>query len=764
MERFCFGVLAAALLALLLPRLPPVWLPALCFLLLLPWWRYSAALCGALAYLLCLTLWFDSYQQAQQAVLAQHTTEICGTVVSLPRHYPDSTSFRLQTVEGVEGCGTPLQGAGDFLLDVRWYAAPGKPVPVVRAGQRWQLQLRLKPVRGLANPGTPWREANAAVDGVMALADVRHGQLLADTPSLRQQIYDAFTACCRHYQAYPLWLALTIGERPFSAQMWQAIQHSGLAHLLSISGMHIALLFSLCLAARRGLRALVSREPAHSVLVWLLALTLAWGYAALAGFAVPTLRAILTLSLLVLLLVARRRSSFWQTSWLLSALMLLAWPALLLSYSFWLSAIALAVLALLEWQVPAAPGWRSVVRRFVWFQCGFTLLLWPIGLLLFKGLPPLALLVNLAVLPLMTLLAIPLLLLLFAMFSLQLWLPVWPVPAWCWQGLDALYQPLLWLLQQCADSALWWSLPTPGVAAILLTFPAVFLLWFCRGRWQWSALPLFAPLLWQLAQPPRLQFSVLDVGQGSAALLQRGSHAVLVDLGPAFGAVSATRQVVLPVLKYQSVLQLSYVVISHDDKDHTGDWPALRQQYPQATLVSDIRRLAPRFHCEPAVIDWQGVRIEWFRLGPYQSEPANEDSCAVLIDTGSVRLLIPGDIGKSEAALQSQLQRRGMQQVDVLVLGHHGSQSASRLPFLQALSPKLAIASSGFANQFGHPATATQARLQLLGIPLYNTGWHGAVTVDLAGPQLLVQGYRAQRLTGWLENSVPASETTDLKE
>lgn len=761
MERFCFGVLAAALLALLLPALPPVWLPALLLLLLLPCWRYSAPLCGACAYLLCLTLWFSGYLRAQQAVLAQHTTEICGTVVSLPRHYPDSTTFRLQRVEG---CGTSLQEAGDFLLDVRWYAAPGEPVPVVRAGQRWQLQLRLKPVRGLANPGTPWREANALVDGLIAVADVRHGKLLADTPSLRQRLYDAFAACCRQYTAYPLWLALTLGERPFSAQMWQAIQHSGLAHLLSISGMHIALLFSLCLAARRGLRALVSREPAHSVSLWLSALMLAWGYAALAGFAVPTLRAVLTLSLLVLLLLARRRSSFWQTSWLLSGLMLLCWPALLLSYSFWLSAVALAVLALLEWQRPSAPGWRQVVRRFFWFQCGFTLLLWPIGLLLFQGLPPLALLVNLAVLPLMTLLAIPLLLLLFAVFALQHWWLPWPIPAWCWQGLDALYRPLLWLLEHCADSALWWSLPAPGPGAIVLTFPAAFLLWFCRGRWQLPAIPLCVPLMWQLMQDDRLQLTVLDVGQGSAALIQRGSHAVLLDVGPAFGAVSATRQVVLPVLKYQSVRQLDYVLISHDDKDHTGDWPTLRQQYPAALLISDIRRLAPRFHCEPAVIDWQGIRLHLLRTGPYQPQPDNEGSCAVLIETSSARLLIPGDIGKAETALLNMLRSRGLAPVDVLILGHHGSQSASKLPFLQALSPKLAIASSGFANQFGHPAAATQARLQLLGIPLYNTGWHGAVTVDLAGPQLLVQGYRVQRLTGWLENSVPASETAPLKE
>ena len=88
---------------------------------------------------------------------------------------------------------------------------------------------------------------------------------------------------------------------------------------------------------------------------------------------------------------------------------------------------------------------------------------------------------------------------------------------------------------------------------------------------------------------------------------------------------------------------------------------------------------------------------------------------------------------------------------DVLVLGHHGSKTASSLAFLQALKPRLALVSSGFQNQFGHPAADTQARLSLLQIPLLNTADSGAVRLHLGAQALQYQQYRPRRFARWLE-------------
>lgn len=769
MERFSFGVVAATMLALWLAQLPPVVPLALLFCCALLFWRRTAFVCGMLAYLLSLSLQFFYVQQSVQQIVAEHSTEVCGQVVSLPRQFVESTRFVLQLSDE---CAKKPQAAAGARLDIRWYAQDGAPLPAVKAGQSWQLSVRIKPVRGLANPGSPWREANALVEGIVAQATVKAGTtalLLDDQRTLRQQLADRFTDCCQHFAAYPLWLALTIGERPFSAEMWQGVQHAGLAHLLSISGMHIALLFGLCLLIKPLSIRIGLTEPTRSVVLWGGALSAAWCYAALAGFAIPTQRAVITLTGVVALRFVWHRASAWQLSWVLTGWLLLVWPFLLLSFSFWLSAVALAILALLEWQMPDQPSWRALVWRFVCFQIGFSLLLLPIGLLLFQGIAPFALWINLLVLPLMTIIGIPLLLLLFAWLSLG-----GSVPTWCWQGLELVYWPLLRLLEFAADSAGWWSMPALEWPLALLLLPAVLVLWCCRGRWQLLALPLLLPILFAATVPwPQpasaahgrvdvtqpIVLHVLDVGQGSAAVLQQGAAAVVIDLGPAYGPVSATKQVLMPFLRYLAIEQLDYVLISHDDSDHSGDWPTLRARYPTSLLVSDIRRLAPRFHCTQLPSQWHGIRLQAMRIGEYQPEPSNENSCALLIDTGRYRVLLPGDIGARELALARQ-----SGPVDVLVLGHHGSQSATSLKFLQAVQPKLALVSSGFDNQFGHPAVETLARLRLLQIPLVNTAEQGYIRLDLSAAPLSYQPYRPRQFARWLENSKTDAESVDANE
>lgn len=768
MERFSFGILAAALLALWLKQLPPSGLLAfvlLCtvFLTALRCRRYGICLCGAIAYMLSLTWQLQLHRDATALIVAEHSTDVCGKVVSLPRQFVENTRFVLQLSDV---CSEKTQIAARHLVEVRWYADTAQPLPQIKAGQHWRLPVKLKPIRGLANPGSPWREANALVDGIIASATVRAGvspQLLLDSPSIRQQLADRFAACCGHYAAYPLWLALTIGDRPFSDDLWLGVQHAGMAHLLSISGMHIALLFGLCLMSKGLIKKLGLKEPWRSSLLLLTALTLAWGYAGLAGFAIPTIRAVLTLTLLVVLRLCWRRSSLWQLSWAMSALLLLIWPFWLLSFSFWLSAFALALLALLEWQQPLRPGTVPLLWRFISFQLAFSLLLLPIGLLLFQGIAPFALWINLLLLPLLTVFGIPILLFLFAWLSVA-----GQVPDFCWQGLDLLFTPLLLALDWAGQTDGWWSLPELPWYWSLWLFPVVLLGWFCRGNWRWASLPLLLSLLGWLpffssTQTTTLQFHLLDVGQGSSALLQHGEHAILFDLGPAYGGVSATRQVVVPFLRYLGVRHLDYVVISHDDSDHSGDWPLLKARYPRAVLVSDIRRLAPRFHCADLPKSWRGIRLQSYRAGDYRPEPGNEDSCAVLIDSGRYRLFLPGDLGQREMSVANMIAAQS-RSIDVLVLGHHGSKTASSLAFLQRLQPRLALVSSGFNNQFGHPAADTKARLSLLQIPLLNTAISGAIRLDLSSVELKYQQYRPRRFAPWLENSAPDAETIALNE
>lgn len=746
MDRFCLGVVLGALLACWLPALPTPVATVLLTLVWAPGGRRFALVCGVTCFLAVLSWHQQQLIKQQQQLRWQNNTEICFSVQTLPRQFADSVQFVGQLLPVCQGQAQQNSG---MLLQLS--ADSGLLSQPFQAGQHWQAQLRLKNFYGPDNFGLPERARQLLSQGVSGRAGLTAPRLLIDRPSFRQILANRLTACCAGYRSLPLWLALTLGERPFTDELWYGVQASGLAHLLSISGMHISWLFAIVMIMAQGLSPYFRQRQLLMQMFTLLALMLAVGYAMLAGMAVPTQRAVWSLCLLLLLQALLRRYSIWQFGWLLSGLMLLSWPYWLFSYSYWLSLLALAVLALLNWRYPPRPGWWPLLLQFCRFQYGFTLLLLPVTLLLFGGVAPFALPVNLVMVPLVTVLLMPALVLLF----------VWvvaghAVPHWLAQTVDLLTTPLYWLLQQLAQPQYWLAWPDVPWPACLLLMLAVLLLWLPLGRWRFAAFPLLLPVWFSLNQPDGPVVFVLDIGQGSSAVVQYGTEALVVDLGPAYGGWSATEQILLPFLRSRGITSLNAVVISHDDSDHTGAWPLLRARYPGSTLVSDIRRLAPRFDCGWR---WQlvDVSIQTYRAGAYTPEPDNESSCAVLLSYQGQQLLLPGDIGRREMPLADW-----SGPVQVLVLGHHGSKHASSLAFLQQVKPLIALASAGLANRFGHPAAATLTRLSMVGAAVYSTHQHGALRLNWQHGRWQVHSSRDSRLAPWVEKTLFPAESVVL--
>jgi competence protein ComEC len=746
MERFCLGVVLGALLACWLPALPT---PVATMLLILSWspgGRRFALVSGVACFLAVLSWQQQQMIRQQQQLRGQDNTEICFSVQSLPRQFAESVQFVAQLLPDCDGTVQP--GAGLSLQLSGDSAAAGQPI---LAGQHWQATIRLKSYYGTDNFGLPERARQLLSQGISGRAVFSQPKLLDAKLSYRQLLAQRMAACCAQFRSLPLWLALTLGERPFTDELWYGVQASGLAHLLSISGMHISWLFGVVILLAHWLIPQVRQRPWLMRAVTLLALALAFGYAMLAGMAVPTQRAVWSLALVLLLQLLHRRYSIWQFGWLLSGLMLLSWPYWLFSYSYWLSVLALAVLALLNWRYPPKPGIWQLLLQFCRFQYGFSLLLLPVTLLLFGGVAPLALPVNLLVVPLVTLLMMPVLALLFVVVLAGL-----PVPMWLAQGLDLLSWPLYWVLTQLAEPQYWWAWPDVPWPACVLLMLAALLVWMPLG-WQrlWAG-TLLLPLYFSMVRPAEPVLFVLDIGQGSSAVLQYGREALVIDLGPAFGAWSATEQTLLPFLRSRGISQLSTVVLSHDDSDHTGAWPLFRAHYPVATLVSDIRRFAPRFDCGR---HWQinNLSVRTFRPSRYEPEPANESSCAVLLSYQGQQILLPGDIGRRELQVADW-----SGPVQVLVLGHHGSKHASSLAFLQQIKPAIAIASAGLQNRFGHPAQSTLTRLSMLQSRVYSTHQHGAVRLDWRNNGWQVRTSRAGRFGPWVEKTLFPAETLGL--
>lgn len=776
MERFCLGVFLAVLLATVLPVLPDLSLmlvlaaSAICCALL-----RAHFFLGFVLFLLSLSLQVHQHQQLVERVLAKNNTEQTGAIVSIPQQFGDSFFFLFELDDVAEDFGV----ANPKIIAVRWFDTTKQPF----AGQRWRFSLRLKAVRGVANPGSGSKDTAALVHGIVAQGTVKTAVQLDNNRTLRQQAYDLIQHSTKDLSSNPILLALTVGERPFTPELWLALQSSGLSHLISISGMHIALVFGWILLLKPSLQYLPMTQLWRERLLWSVALLAALAYCVLAGFAIPTWRAMLAIVVVTLLKMLLRRTSGWRFSLVFTAVLLLCWPTLMLSISFWLSVSAVALIFFMQWRFAKPQNWRDSVRQFVFFQWLFTLMLLPISLLFFHGIAPLGIFCNLLFVPWISIVGIPVLLL---VFLLQL---LWPSTLTnLWWLVDWLFRPLIWLFEQLAVQDYWWSLPELSYLALIFLMIAVVV--GCVGRSRQSmavALILSLPsvLHWLDVKPNTLH--VVDVGQGTAVVLQQADRALVYDVGPRYGDYSATKNHLLPYLRYLGIKHLDYLILSHNDSDHTGHWQLLRQAFPQLRLVTDISDVGTKIACAQLPKQWGdfALQVLWDQQGVDRTElsheaikvdkgipleqmpkqqPKNHDSCVLLITSTATqkqwRLLLTGDA--DTAAEQQILNRFPKLQTDVLLLGHHGSKTSSDLAFLTTIDAKIALNSAGYDNPYRHPSAQVQARLELLQTPLYNTADVGAISLEFGDEQLQLKTWREQLWLAWVENVTDNAETPDL--
>lgn len=766
MERFCLGVLLGAIGALWFPTLPSTaWLLFAIFVSLM---LRSLCCVGAVMFLVSLSWHYQQHLNQAQKLLAQHNTVWTGTVVSIPKEYDDSTSFLWQLDDQGQQSAHGLAGT---LLQISWQ----QPPVTIQQGQRWSLPLRLKAIRGLANPGSGQRDTNALVQGVIAQGTVRAGQdssirYLGGHAVWRQQVYDAMVRTLAELPTRPLLIALTVGERPFDDEMWLGLQATGLGHLISISGMHVALLFGWVLLLQPLWQRMIPGAMSGKLVAFAVALSAAWAYSALSGFAIPTVRAMVALMLAVLLKLCLHRYSGRQFCLLLAAMLLLWQPLWLLSLSFWLTVCAVGLVFFLQWRYPApvvATHWTWLqLRRQLWhflrYQWLFCLIMLPFGLLLFQGIAPLALLSNLIFVPWCSLIGIPLLLIVFVMEQLTLQ----PLDR-LWWALDKIFYPLDSWLQFAATDGWWWSIPQQNAHAAILSLVGV-LCWFLPiKRLRWGLLLVFSlPLLVLQIAPTWPKLHLIDVGQGTSVLLQQGTSGVLYDLGPRYGSFSVTRSQVLPYVRYVGIRQLDFVILSHDDSDHSGDPSVMRRAFPSMQLVSDSARFQPDLSCRELPRHWHGFELWllWPRVDSSShssthssTHSTNDSSCVLFLQQGLFSMLLPGDIGRS---IEQQLLRvYPSMQVDVLLLGHHGSHGSNSLPWLHQLTPQLVLNSSGFGNPYRHPAQKVVSRLDLLQLPLYDTAQLGAIQLIFQPERILLDSYRLRRQVKWVENMPLHAET-----
>lgn len=617
------------------------------------------------------------------------------------------------------------------------------------SGDRVRARLAFEEFRPATNPGArsprrAWRRRGVhrvarVIDGLQVGVATRSGGS-AYVDAARRRVGDALDAAPAA-RAGGLLRALVTGQRDrLDPALRELFQQTGTAHLLAVSGLHVACVYASAALAVRWVAARVpwlSWVRAARTLGVVAGVCTAAGYAALSGLGVPALRAA-AMAVAGSLAVLYGRPAASANALGLAALLILAVdPASLFDPGFALSFSAVA--GILVWRPPTR-GLAALLHATL--AAGLATAPWAAAL----GLPlpaggPLA---NLFAVPLFGFVVVPLGLLTGLLGSM---------------GADAL-RPLCLVVTELALRALD-AFRSPDLLAAVAS-PQLFAAasaacgFALRGAWLLGSRSLLAAaggaaaLASVAALPPANEALVwpellfLDVGHGDAVLVRSGSAAWLVDAGPSLGAFDAGARVVWPALRTLGVRRLDVLAVTHADRDHAGGAISILSRVDVGELwlsAAVARHPVGRALLRTAALRRVPIRVvargQRARLGelavsvswpPRDAAPGagNEGSLVLRFQGAHGCALLPGDI---PGAVERQL-ARAAERCALLKLAHHGSRSSSDAAWLERLRPMLAVASAGRRRRGALPHPEVRARLEAGQVTVYVTREHGAVEVS----------------------------------
>ncbi|MEO7150914.1 MAG: DNA internalization-related competence protein ComEC/Rec2 [Burkholderiaceae bacterium] len=693
---------------------------------------------------------------ALPAALEGVDLQVTGVVASLPQRGPTGLRFRFEVEHArrIDASGATVEVTVPPVLAIGWYrgwhedAVLSEPQRTLRAGQRWRWTLRLRQPHGTLNPNGYDHELALFEQGVRATGHVRDAPapaLLAEgaghpVERLRQRVRDAIDASVSDPRSAGVLAALAIGDQgAIEREDWSLFRDTGIAHLMSISGLHVTMFAWLAGAA---IGAVWRRSP-RAALACPAPLAARWGglaaaalYTLFSGGGVPSQRTVWMLGTVTLLASLGVRWPWGLVLLAAAGVVTAVDPWALLQPGFWLSFAAVGLLMASGPALPDPPTPIDLDRAAPptrWQRLRATLLgglrtqviatvgLTPLTLVFFQQASVVGFVTNLIAIPLVTLVVTPL-----ALLGVLL-VPLWTLGAWLIQlGVAGLAQLARW------PAAVWtvpvapaWAQLAGLLAALIAVLP---LPWRVRGL----SLPLALALLWpQPERPPDGVFEALalDVGQGSAVLVRTRGHLLVYDAGPTYSRdADAGRRVLLPALRARGERAIDTLVLSHRDTDHVGGAASLLAGLPVATLLTSLepghvltRTPGPtQTRCVAGQAwRWDGVDFEVLHPQPAdygRSRKTNALSCVLRIATSQASLLLTGDIEREQEAALLLVDEGAALRSRVLLAPHHGSKTSSSDAFLAAVQPQIAIVQAGYRNRYGHPAPEVMLRYQAHGI------------------------------------------------
>jgi competence protein ComEC len=710
-----------------------------------------------------------------------------GRVVALPQSNPTGAKFTFEVDQAISGRET-----FDYFpkrIYLSWQPAWRNPqdIPDVIPGQRWKLKAKLKRPYGSLNPHTFDFERWSFHQDFSASGSVRSGELLLNKDIawtefelrmelarwyLRKKIQAMLPNDARYAGVL---IALVMGDQnAINQDDWQVFNATGIGHLISISGLHVTMLAGVgaSLAAfiwrRRTWPLIVPVSKVAAICGFATAFIYAW----LAGFQIPAQRTMYMVGVVAFALWTGRNPRSFDIWWWALAFVLLIDPMAPYTPGFWLSFGAVAAILYAMGDSSGLLGiptgkelevhWTQrifhALREACRVQAVVTLALLPFTLFWFYQVSIVSPLANAFAIPLVSYVVTPL-----AISGALLpefigrWL-LWPAHA----SMEYLAIALEWMASWSwsvvwSRQPEWWMLVIAGCGIVYAIRPGdITQSWKLRLLGITLSTPLF---IWpsQLFSETHLaqgefRASVLDIGQGTAVLIETKRRKLLYDTGPIQGKKDdAGQRVILPYLRGRGVNQIDRMVISHSDSDHVGGAATLLKHIQFDFMMGSLpsnnpllqnlkARKIPAIPCRFGQRwEWDGVEFvvwhpheETLFADQYPSKP-NEMSCVLEVRNQQSSLWLTGDVEKQgeheiiERLDSAMLREIGAREL-IFMAPHHGSKTSSSLALLKRLEPDQAFAQNGYRNRYGHPHPDVTARYKSLKIPFYQTPETGAQT------------------------------------
>lgn len=666
-------------------------------------------------------------------------------------------------------------------------------LPDIVQGTRLAFNSRIRSFRNFKNPGGFDYRRHMAFQQVFGSAFVVTDrlQIVANdaTPKdsfLSQYRMQARTAIEQlpDIQAQAIMKALLIGDRQaVTPDLRRMFNRSGVGHLLAISGLHIGIVGGLVFFVfYRGLNwfSFILERGWGRRAATVMSFGPIFFYAILAGLSPATQRALIMVLAFMTTYFVHKDGDTLNFLALAAILMLFWYPPALFSISFQLSfaAVFWIILGLSACKVEPAliVNWRFILRRRVktfaqvtfWATVG-TL---PLAMRYFQEVSLIGLLVNCLLVPLVGFFVLPVGLLSLFILPVNGYLAGLGIEMAGW-GLSQALQ-VLQVLDGFNGVAVETFVPTFLEIACYYGLLGLVAMRQAIRPARWVFLCLLAVLVadglywgYERFWHRDLRVTVLDVGQGSAALAEfPGGKTMLIDGGGYTNNrfFDVGERIIAPFLRYRKIMQVDTIVLSHPSSDHMNGLVYILAHFsPKELLWTGDRASTESFHGFFQEVVHSGVKTPVFSeierkmnvsgvMVEVLNPPAvsitkkhhlsgaeyNNNSIVLKLTMGSCGILFPGDVetlaeeelvGCCRPALSSR----------VLVAPHHGSRTSSSMNFLEAVRPEIIIISAGWQNRFGFPHTSVLERYKALAARVYRTDYNGAVSLRTYGRHWLVK-------------------------